>query len=432
MIISAFCVGVIVFTSWFLFVYDADADGLSNWDEFTSDSSMFATDTDDDGLDDETEVNQYGSSPVESDTDGDGLNDAAEINTHGSDPLSIDTDGDGLDDGTEVDGWKIWGYLGSADGEYESVNVHSNPVLSDTDGDGLDDQEEWNHDTNPSKSDSDGDNLGDFEEINELETSPTNFDNDFDGLSDGEEVLQFNTDPVSWDMDNDALDDGTEVSLTRANPLARDVFIEVDWTETSQSLSADVKTKLKMVFDKAPIKNPDNSQGVNLHIDVDNQVPTNADFVKSEKLDGSLNDFYDFRDRFFTPERENTHHYALLTKFAEIGEEPFGGVALSGDFMSSTYVITTDGKQIKEVDKNIGTTFMHELGHTLGLNTSDFGGIDSESYSYEEYSSVMNYNSFRDEVTSGNYIFTVMEAYEYSSGGVFDDWAHLKKGFDPI
>ncbi len=58
---------------------DADADGLSNLDEF-----------------------ERMTRPNVSDTDRDGLADGAEVNEHMTDPLALDTDGDGVSDGFEL------------------------------------------------------------------------------------------------------------------------------------------------------------------------------------------------------------------------------------------------------------------------------------------------------------------------------------------
>ncbi len=51
---------------------------------------------------DGSEVNQYGTDPLDPDTDGDGLRDGQEVNQFGTDPLNADTDGDGLRDALEI------------------------------------------------------------------------------------------------------------------------------------------------------------------------------------------------------------------------------------------------------------------------------------------------------------------------------------------
>src|SRR6056297_2764859 len=84
-------------------VTDTDGDGLSDAEEATLGTDPADPDSDDDGLDDGTEVNTTGTDPLDADTDGDGLGDGEEVNTTGTDPNNVDTDGDGVDDKTEVD-----------------------------------------------------------------------------------------------------------------------------------------------------------------------------------------------------------------------------------------------------------------------------------------------------------------------------------------
>ncbi len=80
---------------------DADADGLSNLDEFRARSHPRNADTDGDGADDGAE-RSAGTNPVEPDTDGDGLRDGAEINQYRSNPVLTDSDSDQVSDGEEV------------------------------------------------------------------------------------------------------------------------------------------------------------------------------------------------------------------------------------------------------------------------------------------------------------------------------------------
>ncbi|QJE97464.1 discoidin domain-containing protein [Luteolibacter luteus] len=86
---------------------DSDNDGLSNLEEFQRGTKPDDDDTDDDGLKDGLELDQYFTNPFVADTDGDGLSDGAEVNgdpVHNftSDPTLADTDGDLFKDGYEV------------------------------------------------------------------------------------------------------------------------------------------------------------------------------------------------------------------------------------------------------------------------------------------------------------------------------------------
>lgn len=70
---------------------DADADGLSDAEEFLRRTDPMSADTDGDGLSDAEEVNLHGTSPLDRDTDHDGVDDAEELSA-GTDPLSAGED----------------------------------------------------------------------------------------------------------------------------------------------------------------------------------------------------------------------------------------------------------------------------------------------------------------------------------------------------
>lgn len=80
---------------------DPDQDGLSNLRETENFSDPLLADTDEDGLDDGFEVDEFGSSPASADTDDDGLDDLSEFEL-GTDPNNPDSNGNGVLDGDEV------------------------------------------------------------------------------------------------------------------------------------------------------------------------------------------------------------------------------------------------------------------------------------------------------------------------------------------
>lgn len=81
---------------------DSDGDGLSDDQEKELGTDPYNPDTDDDGLSDGEEVNQYKTDPLNKDTDMDLLLDGDEVFNHGTDPLDADTDDGGVRDGHEV------------------------------------------------------------------------------------------------------------------------------------------------------------------------------------------------------------------------------------------------------------------------------------------------------------------------------------------
>ena len=178
-----------------------------------------SADSDNDGLDDWTELYETGTDPWKRDTDGDSLSDGDEF-ALGTNPHASDTDGDGLPDTWEVanglDPLSAAGDEG-ASGDPDEDNLTNaqerqlgtDPQEPDTDNDGLDDDEEIALGTDPLNADTDGDGLLDGYEFNVLGSSPFLHDTDGDGLDDGEEDV-LGTDPDNDDTDGDGMDDKWE------------------------------------------------------------------------------------------------------------------------------------------------------------------------------------------------------------------------------
>ncbi len=195
---------------------DDDGDALSNNEEAGLGTDPNDPDTDNDGLDDGTEVNTTGTDPLNEDTDGDGVIDGDEV-SNSSDPLdpcdpvqspgytgydpanpiwtAADCDGDGIINGDEVTNGTD-PYLAGGDTDGDGINddneiaggsdpndpcdplqspgytgyVAANPIWSaaDCDGDGVLNGDEDSNGTDPylAGTDTDGDGIDDDNEIN--------------------------------------------------------------------------------------------------------------------------------------------------------------------------------------------------------------------------------------------------------------------------
>jgi len=363
----------------FVLLGDFDNDGLNNLRELSMGTNVFNPDTDVDGLIDGQEVNNYNTNPLIADSDMDGLADGIEVNTYRTDPLAVDSDNDGLKDGDEVNGvWHLfevrqvmakdfdpslhWTLEHSIwDGKifqrhyswtgnswtwpYDQENVlkdngivlfTSNPLLTDTDGDGLKDSFEFEIGTDPRSKDTDNDDLDDFIEFNNYQTSPIFYDTDGDLLGDREEKDIYLTDPLNWDCDNDHLSDGIEVKgydvdgdgnvdvnfpAFGANPLVKDIFVEVDWMPGAKTLGSYSIGKLIEAFARHEMV---------LHIDQGElgggaETEDRADRLYDNRP-GPMNDFFDFKDKYFTALRRGTFFWCLITSSATyIGKTEVGG-----------------------------------------------------------------------------------------------------------
>ena len=384
---------------------DVDGDGPDTKAELQAGTDPFAADTDGDGLDDGTEL-RVGTDPTSAHSDGDSLPDGAEVTTFDTDPTAVppelerlrsratgvedgqpvDTDGDGLDDGAEL-------------------AVGTDPTQVDTDGDRLEDGPEFHLvDTDPLDADTDDDGLDDGREIR-LETDPLDADTDGDGLDDGLERV-VGTSPTRADTDGDGLPDGAELTrpglLPGADPLRKDVYVEMDWMEGHRP-SGEAVAAVEGCYARAPVSNPDGSTGIAVHPVWSEQVPLRSP-LSTTAGNGSGSGLSGYAERYFD-RRAYGYHYVLFVDEVSHEKRSVGGVTALGDRVVAV--------SSQEGPAETGSTFMHELGHSLGLR--GFRGIDSEVLSMSTYPSVMNYNA-------------PPEYYGYSEGtgpNDHDDWKRI-------
>ncbi len=233
----------------------------------------------------------------------------------------------------------------------------------------------------------------------------TNTDNAID--TDGDGLLD------DWEingMDTDG--DGTidlRLDLMGADPNKPDVFVEVDWMVKPkiEVLSFELKPEISykpsensmyMVYEQ--FKN----HGINLHIDAG---PDSTDFVtgkkwgdlsggneveytkilKTENEEGDIiwdNGYWPKKTKkYFTKNRQRVFHHCL---FVDGVNTVCGG--LSYDIPSQYFVIPmVSVLRASNVEYETAITFMHELGHNLGLG---HGGMNGELYK-PNYLSIMNY-----------------------------------------
>ncbi len=203
---------------------DTDLDGLSDYDEVVIYSTAADNkDTDNDTYWDSWEIQYHLTDPLTNDTDGDGLYDNSEttafsgsgppnlvenynpeFSTNASDP---DTDNDGLPDGAEIEQYG----RNPLDPDENGNNIPDGYDL-DSDSDLLPDAIEWFGIFNETANGGNGSWII-RPTVFEVEGGPFNPDSDHDGLADGLEVFLYNTSPTNWDSDNDTFSDGLEVML---------------------------------------------------------------------------------------------------------------------------------------------------------------------------------------------------------------------------
>lgn len=218
------------------------------------------------------------------------------------------------------------------------------------------------------KRDTDDDGLSDKEEAS-LGTSPTNADTDGDALLDGWEVYGVN---------------GLNLRAMGASPTHKDIFVQMDFMvrdSAGNGLGPNpaVIAGIIDVFANANVDNPDGKPGIAIHLLTGSEVAYDADLSPLEPQVLAI------KNQTFDPARAPVFHYMIWA-------DAYEGGSSSGNSMripNSDFVVTLgrwNGGQGGTDEEKIGT-FVHELGHNLGLR---HGNFDNANYK-PNHLSVMNY-----------------------------------------
>jgi len=217
-------------------------------------------------------------------------------------------------------------------------------------------------------------------------------DRDFDGLNDEDEV-KLGTNPDDPDTDGDALLDGWEVKGVDgtklkdlgANPLRKDIFVEMDFMKRAGATLAPpqaVLDELVAVFDNAKLGSTGGlKDGIALHLDLDDEIPHESVMT--------VFGFYIAKGNHFdVAKRGRCFHYVIWAD----GFQDAKGNLISGQSMGipdDSFIVSlgpweadTGGDDAEKTG-----TFMHELGHNLGLR---HGGGENLNYK-PNHLSVMSY-----------------------------------------
>lgn len=191
-----------------------------------------------------------------------------------------------------------------------------------------------------------------------------------------------------------------------ASPAHKDIFVEIDYMQYHNPDPTAV-TNLITAFANAPVANPDGTTGIRLHLQIDEQLThvantaltpctppaaagdANFDTIKAASF-GTSAERLNVRK---LNAKRNAFHYMVIahnqTGSTASGCAEIGGndlLVTLGSFPGNTgpkahtpgFVGTTDQQ---------GGTFLHELGHNLGLR---HGGLDNINCK-PNYESVMSY-----------------------------------------
>jgi len=289
-------------------------------------------------------------------------------------------------------------------------------------------------------------------------SSTSQADSDGDGLPDCWETN-------GYDADGDGIVD-VDLPAMGADPLHKDIFVQIDYMVAQDHYHYPSPAAIQTVvaaFDRAPVENLDGKDGIHLHVDFGanapltwGETPTWGNLSRSKPIAEQqyigtcsgdsvfINNFNDsefkkIKNQNFPSERNRIFHYNVWAhSLCALSND--GGISLSAP--GSDFIVTL-GKQPTE-DQQVGT-FMHELGHNLGLchggpkKSADPSTNCPATASYEirykpNYLSVMNlYFNYYGLIINGKY-----RNYDYSkfnnipslNEGMLDETVGLNGGTD--
>lgn len=273
-------------------------------------------------------------------------------------------------------------------------------------------------------------------------------DSDGDGLYDDWELYGVDTD---GDGKRDLM-----LNEMGADPNVPDIFVEVDWMVRPEKYFLSWKTQDEVSF--APTANAMKmvyevfkDHGINIHIDAG---PSSVDFVTG-KTWGSLSggNVLPYEEDFnvnggwfaqayehwnnvaaknFTQSRKSTFRYAMFINSYNGGTS----TGLANDIPGQYFLVASNKIGIKNysglTDFKTASTFMHELGHTLGLG---HGGVDAQgnaehTHYKPNYLSIMNYY-FQLSGLYGNLLKHKMNYAEYTLPALDENAINENDGVDP-
>jgi hypothetical protein len=216
----------------------------------------------------------------------------------------------------------------------------------------------------------------------------------------------FPTKAILCDTDNDFLLDSWEnhgidfnhdktidLVLSGANDQHKDLYLEIDYMEHHKP-SFGVITSVVDAFADAPqalLNNPDGQKGINLHVEVDEQIPHQNELNNWIGFDPLKKDWFGTStqrsDAAKIDAKKFAYRYSLFihnrtgTGSSGLGELP------GNDFIVSLGGFDNVAGHKTGTDKQKSATLMHEMGHTLGLH---HGGQDDFNCK-PNYLSIMSY-----------------------------------------
>lgn len=225
--------------------------------------------------------------------------------------------------------------------------------------------------------------------------------------------------PDCWEL-NGVNINGSHLSFPGASPYHKDIFVEVDWMPGWQPTQAALDD-VTAAFANAPVNNLDGTQGVALHVVMDEEISTPTypgnqwiTFAPCAYPSSGTPDFNDLESQWFgtAAERSDPNGAALLAKKAAVyhyGIFAFGllNTSYSGcaALPGRIFTVSLGGWGFGNNTSTQEASLMHELGHNLGLWHGGFEDDPTNQNSFNckpNYLSIMSYSREYDSVWVNN------------------------------
>ena len=198
--------------------------------------------------------------------------------------------------------------------------------------------------------------------------------------------------------------------LPQADPNHKNLYVEVDYMQFHRPIGGNTAfgaiEDVRRAFRLAPVSNPDGTTGINLFVQVDDQIPHQNTTDLDDLIDNIKPTWFGTAPERADPNAETllaakrmAFHYAVFAH-----DQPGDSTGSSGlaETPGMDFLVTLGNEGTPEepgwtidpaTNHNVGSrseqagTFIHELGHNLGL---EHGGGDQTNCK-TNYLSVMNY-----------------------------------------
>jgi hypothetical protein len=274
--------------------------------------------------------------------------------------------------------------------------------------------------------DYDGDHIPYWTEVNVYGTNPQVDDRYLDPDNDGIPTSwewKYGYDPMTWDNhrqldpDVDGIDNIEEYQISKwfSDPFSTDIYIEVDGMEKTGFLDPAhylYKESIQILIERFA------QNGFNVYIDDGwpaGPINGGGEFVRHvETLSQDAGQFLQYYNNNFADERKGVFRYCIIghnTGFSHPSESNKVDCLTADTSLKKLirrYAFTPRTQRLI-----LASATLHELGHSLGIHSWTFHGVDSGGYGNLDYQSIMNYE----------YIFkhTFILDYSHGENGAPDD-----------